>query len=198
MFSYALIHSFLYSFSSMKTIFTLFALSLLTIRVTAQIYTAQGTETSFFSKAPLEDISAVNRKIGVVLNTATGDVAVKMQMSDFSFPNKLMQEHFNENYLESDKYPTATFRGKIQEPVDFSKPGNYPVTVKGTFELHGVKKERTLPGTLNVQPGKIALTSEFTVALADHRIDIPKLVFQKIAEVISVKNTWSLVPYLRQ
>ncbi|MCY7349469.1 MAG: YceI family protein [Cytophagaceae bacterium] len=182
----------------MKTIVTLFALSLLAGRATAQLFTAQTTETSFFSKAPLEDISAINRKIGVVMNTSTGDIAVKMQMTDFSFPNKLMQEHFNENYLESDKYPTATFRGKIQELIDFTKPGSYPVTVKGTFDLHGVKKERTLPGTVTVQAGKIALTSEFTVALADHRIEIPKLVFQKIAEVISVKNTWALVPYQRQ
>lgn len=178
----------------MKKVLLLFALTASSLPLTAQLYTAQSGETSFFSKAPLEDISAVNKKVGAVLNTATGDIAVKIPMTEFSFPNKLMQEHFNENYVESDKYPAATFRGKIQETLDYTKPGSYPVTAKGTFDLHGVKQERTLKGTLTVGEGKLTLQSDFPVALKDHNIDIPKLVFQKIAETIAVKNTWVLVP----
>ena len=178
----------------MKKVLLLLALTAYSSALRAQLYTAQSGETSFFSKAPLEDISAVNKKVGAVLNTATGDIAVKIPMTEFSFPNKLMQEHFNENYVESDKYPAATFRGKIQESVDYAKPGTYPVTAAGTLDLHGVKQERTLKGTLTVGEGKLTLQSDFPIALKDHQIDIPKLVFQKIAETIAVKNTWVFVP----
>jgi hypothetical protein len=178
----------------MKKLFFLALLAAYGAPLRAQLYTAQSGETSFFSKAPLEDISAVNKKVGAVLNTATGDIAVRIPMTEFQFPNKLMQEHFNENYVESDKYPTATFRGKIQEAVEYAKPGTYPVTAQGTLDLHGVKQERTLKGTLTVAEGRLTIQADFPIALKDHQIEIPKLVFQKIAETIAVKNNWVLVP----
>ncbi|MDR6193925.1 YceI family protein [Siphonobacter sp. SORGH_AS_0500] len=158
----------------------------------AQLFITQTGETSFFSKTPMENISAVNKKVGSVLNTQTGEIVVRMTMTDFSFPNKLMQEHFNENYVESEKYPYAMFRGKIQPIPDLNKPGTYDVSAVGTFDLHGVKKERTLNGKLTVQGDKITLQSDFQVALVDHKIEVPKLVFAKIAEVIDVKNQFTL------
>ena len=98
-----------------------------------------------------------------------------------------MQEHFNTDYMESDKYPKATFKGKIQEHIDLSKDGNYPVTVTGELEVHGVKQTRTIPGKITVSNGAVKMTSEFMVKCADHQIKIPQLVFHNIAESIRVQ-----------
>lgn len=165
----------------------------------AQTFLTQSGETSFFSETPVENITASNKKGRSAINPATGEVVVTMQMTDFSFPNKLMQEHFNENYVESEKYPTATFRGKFTEPVDFTKAGTYDVSAKGTFSLHGVAQERTLKGKLSVEPGlKLSLLCDFMVALKDHKIEVPTLVFVKVAQTISVKNRYVYAPYTKQ
>jgi polyisoprenoid-binding protein YceI len=166
---------------------------------TAQTFITQAGETSFFSETPVENISATNKKVRSAINPATGDVVVTMQMTDFQFPNKLMQEHFNENYVESEKYPAATFRGRLTEPVDFTKAGTYDVVAKGSFTLHGVSQERTLKGKLTVEPGqKLTLLSDFSVALKDHAIEVPTLVFVKVAQVISVKNRYVYAPFTKQ
>ncbi|MBO9639677.1 MAG: YceI family protein, partial [Siphonobacter aquaeclarae] len=101
----------------MKTVLLMLGLAL-TFQARAQLFLTQTGETRFFSKAPLEDISAINKKTGAVLNTQNGDVVVRVPITEFQFPNKLMQEHFNENYLESDKFPYAMFRGKLQDVPD--------------------------------------------------------------------------------
>lgn len=156
---------------------------------------ARNAQISFFSETPLENISGLNKNVTAILNAKTSEVAVKMQIAQFEFPNKLMQEHFNENYLESDKYPTASFTGKIQEKVDFSKEGVQTVTAKGMLNMHGVAKERTMSGKLTVTKTGASLVCEFNVPLTDHKIEVPKLVFEKIAEVIAVKTNFSFVPY---
>lgn len=97
-----------------------------------------------------------------------------------------MQEHFNENYMESEKYPQATFKGKVQQAVDVSKDGSYPVTATGVLTVHGVAQNRSITGTIAVQKGVITLTSEFMVKCVDHQITIPKIVFHNIAESIRV------------
>ncbi|UFH53482.1 YceI family protein [Spirosoma sp. KNUC1025] len=154
----------------------------------AQMLTAKSGQSSFFSETPVENISATNSNVKAVLNPASKQIAVKMTMTDFQFPNKLMQEHFNENYIESEKYPDATFTGTINEAIDWSKPGTYPITAKGTMELHGVKQPRTLSGKLTIEPNRTILTTDFTVALVDYKIQVPKLVMMKIAEQIKVQN----------
>ena len=106
-----------------------------------------------------------------------------------------MQEHFNENYMESDKYPQATFKGKINEKPDVTKDGTYPVTAAGIFEVHGVKQTRTITGKITVKSGAISLSSEFMVACKDHQIEIPKLVFYNIAENIRVQVNATYAPY---
>lgn len=158
------------------------------ISASAQVLSASKGESHFFSETPLENIAAANTKVKAALNPATNQLAVKMAMADFEFPNKLMQEHFNENYIESEKYPNASFEGVINEKIDWKKPGTYPVTAKGTFEIHGVKQPRTLTGKLTIEPGKITLVSDFTVPLEAHKIEVPKLVMMKIAEQIKVQN----------
>lgn len=97
-----------------------------------------------------------------------------------------MQEHFNTDYMESDKYPKATFKGKIQEHIDVTKDGTYPVNAVGELEVHGVKQQRSIPGKMTVVNGTVKMTSEFMVKCADHHIEIPRLVFHNIAESIKV------------
>jgi YceI-like domain len=163
-----------------------------------QMYATQSGETSFFSETPVENISAVNKNVGAIINTSTNEVAISMKMSGFNFPNKLMQEHFNENYMESEKYPVGTFKGKIIEPIDYTKNGTYDVTAKGQLTIHGVTIPRDLKGKITVENQKISLISNFEVKLIDHKIDIPKIVFAKIAEVISVKTKYDFIPYIKK
>lgn len=155
------------------------------------LYSTSVGETNFFSKTPVENITATNKKVQSILNTATNEVVVRMTMKQFDFPNKLMGEHFNESYMESEKYPMGTFKGKINEKIDYTKDGTHQVTADGQFAIHGVAKDRQLKGTLTVANNAISLVSDFEVALVDHKIDVPKLVFVKIAQIISVKNKFT-------
>ena len=98
-----------------------------------------------------------------------------------------MEEHFNENYMESDKYPKASFKGKVQSPPDLSKDGTYPVRVAGELTVHGVTQNRTVNGTIKVANGTVSMNSEFMVKCADHHIDIPQIVFHNIAESIRIR-----------
>lgn len=170
-----------------KILFVVASLACLsTAQAQEKLYTAKTAEVKFFSKAPLEDIEAINKKAQSVLNTETREVAVKIPIRDFVFPNGLMQEHFNENYLESEKFPNGIFRGKINEAVDFAKDGSYNVSATGKTNIHGVERDQTIKGKLTVAGGLVTLDANFDVLLADHKIEIPKLVFQKIAEKINV------------
>lgn len=154
----------------------------------AQLFMTTTGEVSFFSKTPLEDIDAVNKTVSSIINTATNEVAVQMRITNFVFPNKLMQEHFNENYLESEKFPSATFKGKIKETIDLTVAGTYPITASGTATIHGVTRPIELKGTIISTGTSLALTCAFEVKLVDYKVDIPKIVFAKIAEVIKVSS----------
>ncbi|MHA8109592.1 YceI family protein [Aquirufa sp. A-Brett2-W8] len=154
----------------------------------AQLFMTTTGEVSFFSKTPIEDIDAVNKTVSSIINTATNEVAVQMRITNFVFPNKLMQEHFNENYLESEKFPSATFKGKIKEAIDLTVAGTYPITASGTATIHGVTRPIDLKGTIISTGTSLALTCAFEVKLVDYKVDIPKIVFAKIAEVIKVSS----------
>jgi polyisoprenoid-binding protein YceI len=157
------------------------------------LYRTSVGEVSFFSKTPALDIEALNKKAGAILNSSTRDFAIQMKITDFQFPNKLMQEHFNENYLESEKFPTAKFAGKITEEVDLSKLGTYPVTATGNLTIHGVTKPVTVKGTIVASATQLGLTFAFNVRTEDYKIEVPTLVFNKIAEVIEVKGKLALI-----
>ncbi len=168
----------------------LFVLLLMCVAGTAQaqLFATQNGEISFYSKTPMEDIDAVNKQVGSIINSANNEVAVQMRVTNFVFPNKLMQEHFNENYLETDKFPSATFKGKIKEAVDLKVPGTYAVTAAGQATIHGVTRPVELRGTI-VSTGKsLSLQCAFDIRLDEYKIDIPKIVFAKIAEIIKVKG----------
>jgi hypothetical protein len=149
----------------------------------------------FYSKTPVEDIEAHSRSAGAIVNTESGVVAFKVPIKTFDFPNDLMEEHFNENYMETGRYPFATFTGKMEPLVDFQKPGRYPVKASGKLTIHGVEKVREFAGTLVVNADKTALlTCLFQVPLDDHQIKRPQLMLVKIADRIDVSVELLLKP----
>lgn len=151
-------------------------------------YFTKAGNVSFFSSTPMEDIEAHNTKATSVIDTRTGKMEFAVLMKAFEFRKALMEEHFNENYVESGKYPKAVFSGNITnlKDVDFKKDGTYKVNVKGSLTLHGVTREVEAPGTITVQNGAIKGISTFTVAPEDYKIEIPKLVRDKIAKQIKI------------
>lgn len=152
-----------------------------------QLYACKNARVSLFSSAPIEDIAATSATGTSVFNAATGDLAFSVNIASFQFKKSLMQEHFNSEYLESDKSPRAIFKGKIQQQINTTQNGTYPVTAVGELDVHGVKQNRTLQGTITVNNGTVAMASEFMVKCADHNIQIPKIVFHNIAENIQIK-----------
>lgn len=144
--------------------------------------------TSFFSHAPLEDIEAVNERTTAALNLEKGEIVVKMLIKHFTFENALMQEHFNENYMESETYPTALFKGtfKTDKPIDLSTDGMYKVTVDGELTIHGETKPHTGTATITVKDGKVSAETKFVASPADYGIEIPTVVVRNIAEEIEV------------
>ncbi len=154
-------------------------------------------EISFFSSSPMEDIEAINNSAVPVLNTATNEIAIKIPITSFIFKSSLMQDHFNENYMESEKFPFAIFKGKINDKIDYTKKVCYPVSVTGNMEMHGVEKCIIISGTLTPVEGKISIEGKFKVKLIDYNIKIPTVVLQNIAEEVDVSISSSLEPYVR-
>lgn len=179
-----------------KVVFV-FALYLFSISTThAQVYTSASSKISFFSTARLENIEATSNKTHVVLNTATNEILIKVLISSFVFKNGFMQEHFNETYMESDTYPYAQFRGKINETINYAVAGEYTVTVTGALLIHGESIERTIAGTVKVTSGSITLVSDFMVSASAHKIDIPKDKISNIAQDIKVSMYATCIPYV--
>lgn len=169
-------------------------LSIILITITGNILLAQKIYTknghiSFFSKTSLEDIKADNNQVMSVLNTQTGELQFSVIIKSFHFEKALMEEHFNENYMESDKYPKSTFKGTIADisKVIFTTDGTYNVTVSGDLTIHGVTNKVSTKGTITVKGGKATGTSTFTVALADYKITVPKVVEANISKTIEIK-----------
>jgi len=158
-----------------------------------KFFTKQGT-ISFDATGGLEKIQATNHAGICVLDTKTGALQLAVLLKGFEFEKALMQEHFNENYVESEKYPRAEFKGVIvnNSNIPYTKNGAYDVQVKGTFSLHGVSKEVNSIGKLVVQDGRIQATSAFDVLFSDYHISIPGVVKDKIADHATVHIDCSL------
>tara|TARA_B100000131_G_C18079073_1_gene597535 strand:- start:843 stop:1379 length:537 start_codon:yes stop_codon:yes gene_type:complete len=151
------------------------------------LYFTRSGKVSFFSSTPIYDISAVNNQMTCVLDLETGSVSFRIPILGFNFPNGLMQEHFNENYMESDLYPNASFKGKIN---DWSKlklsDKPQEVILNGTMTIHGVSNVVSEKGKISMKNNDLIGSSNFLIAVADYNIQIPKLVRDKIAKIVSV------------
>ena len=147
-------------------------------------YVIESSSIEFYSYAPLEDIEAVNTESVGAIDLSTREFIIKIPVSSFEFPNKLMQKHFNDSYLETDRYPECVFRGKLDGD-----------NASGEITLHGVTKKISVPVIMNKSEEIVTIDTEFKIALKDHKIKVPRLLFQNIAEEIEVKVTSSFKKY---
>jgi polyisoprenoid-binding protein YceI len=154
--------------------------------VPAQKYTIEKSRIVFFSDASIEDIKAENIKTSSLFNVSSGEVVFAIPIRDFQFDRALMQEHFNEKYLESDKFPKAIFQGNFLN-FKLDEVGEQVVNASGKLTIHGVTREINFPGTIEVIPGKLVARSKFMIKLEDFKIKIPQLLWQNIAEEVEVK-----------
>ncbi|MBS3914707.1 MAG: YceI family protein [Bacteroidetes bacterium] len=166
-------------------------MALAAIPLNAQVYKTSTGTVKFYSHTTVEDINATNSTVAAALNTATGAVEFSVSINSFQFKKALMQKHFQENYMESGKFPKSTFKGTVEKnsAVNYKKDGTYSVNVKGKLTIHGQTKDVTIPGKIIVKGGKITLTADgkdFKVKPADYKIKIPANNAAQIAEEIEV------------
>ena len=160
-----------------------------------KFYTKTG-KISFYSKAPLEEIDGKNKTVTAVLDSKSGAMQFAVQMKGFEFEKQLMEQHFNENYVESDTYPKSEFRGSIANNAEiiYSKDGSYAVKVKGKLTMHGITQDVESTGVLKISSGNINASSTFNVLLSDYKISIPSLVKDKVSNSIKIIVDCNLEP----
>src|SRR5215471_21439843 len=147
----------------------------------AQLYMTRSGFVGFYSKTPLEDIRAENNQVYAVIDAGKKNIAFTLLMKGFIFEKELMQEHFNENYAESDKYPKANFSGTFESESPVNKDGKYQITVSGDLTIHNVTKHIEQPATLELANGNLSGTAEFHIRPEDFNMKIPSIVRDKIA-----------------
>jgi len=177
----------------MKFYVIIFLLLTIIIPAQAQKYAIEKSLITFFSDAPVEDIQANNQKTTSLFNSSSGDIAFSVPIAEFQFQKSLMQQHFNEKYMDTERYPKSTFTGKVNG-YDASASGEQRVTAIGKLTIHGVTQDVELPGTIEKQGDKFVMKSSFTVKLEDYKIKIPQLLWQNIAEQIAVTVTLTYKP----
>jgi polyisoprenoid-binding protein YceI len=178
-----------------KTVlFTIAVLSLNTLMAQKTYYSTKAGAAYFDAGTGVEDITAINKLTTVIMDPSTGKMNFLLNIKGFEFKSQLMQDHFNENYMESDKFPTSSFKGTISNisKVNFAKDGSYPVTVTGTLEIHGVKNEVSTTGTIKIKGETVEANSEFNIQLEDYKIPVPSVVGEKLSKTVKIKINASL------
>jgi len=164
----------------------------------SQRYYTKNGQINFDATSPSspEKIEGVNRSATCVVDAKTGNMQFAALMKGFAFERALMEEHFNENYVESDKFPKAEFKGELKDidKVDFTKDGTHTVKVKGKLTMHGESKEIETDAKINIQNGKIKATTELKVLLSDYKVSIPGLVADKVSKTAKISIACSLEP----
>ncbi len=157
-------------------------------QVQAQKYITRTGKVTFFSATPIENIEAFNNEVASVINAENGEFVFQLAIKSFKFEKALMQEHFNENFMESDKYPKAVYKGTISDVqnINFKKDGKYEVHTVGKMTIHGVTKDVRLPATVEVKGDEVTAKTVFNVIPKDYNIKIPGTVANKIAKEIEV------------
>lgn len=178
----------------MKILLTVLLFILFSTSVDAQKFSCRNGTIKFVSKAQLELIQASSGKLQGVLDPATNQFAFLIDIKSFQgFNSSLQRQHFNDNYMESEKFPMAKFSGKIIEQVNFTQDNSVEVRAKGELEIHGQKQVRIIKSKITVKGNEITIQALFIVPLPDHNITIPKIVNQKIATEIEVDVNATLV-----
>ena len=151
-------------------------------------YICKEARISFYSKAPLEDIESHNTKALSAFDASTGQIEFSVLIKGFECEKAKMQEHFNEDYIESDKFPKAVFVGTIKNPGDLKldKDGVYKVQVSGSLTLHGITKPENTEAVFTVKGGEVSAVASFTVAVSDFNIKIPSLVADKVSKNVRI------------
>lgn len=172
----------------------IFVITLLTsFAISAQRYKSSESHIRFYSDAPVEDIEAINTKSSSIVDVESKAVVFVIPINGFEFEKSLMEEHFNENYLETEKYPKAIFKGKI---TDWSgEKGKSTAKAEGELDLHGVKQQVSMEGEIDFNDDKMTINSVFMIKLEDYKIKIPKAVFYNIAEEVEVTVKFEYAPY---
>ena len=164
-----------------------FFLSIILNFEAAQYWKCSNGKITFNSNAPLEIINAKSLDLKGIIDPTNGNFAFSVQNKTFrGFNSVLQEEHFHESYMESHRYETSSFSGKIIEKVDFSKNGTLTIRAKGKLNIHGIERERIIQSTVEINGKQLNVKSTFMIPLAEHNITIPKIVYQKIAEEIQV------------
>lgn len=158
-----------------------------------QRFFAEKSQIVFFSDGVVEDISATNSKVTSIFDVQNGEVAFLLNTKDFQFANKLMQTHFNEKYMETEKFPKSSFQGKVTG-FNFAAGGKQDVKAMGKLTIHGVTKTVELPGTVEINGNKVTLKSKFIVKLIDFDIKVPQIVWQNIAQQVEVSLDFAYRP----
>lgn len=170
------------------TVLLLFSLGFTALAQAPTVYSTRNGKAYFLSDAPLEMISATSSSLIGLLNIEDRRFSFSIPVKTFEgFNSALQKTHFNDDYLETDAYPQATFKGKIIEEVNLGVPGQYRIRAKGKLKIHGLDNDRIIRCDVSVEPGVIKVKANFTVFLDNHDIKIPSIVNQKIAEEIQVE-----------
>lgn len=158
------------------------------LSTSAQNYITKNGRISFFSKTDVENIDAENNQAVSLINSQNGEIVFSVLINGFLFKKALMQEHFNENYMESAQFPKGSFKGKILDltKVNFTKDGSYKVSVSGDLTLHGETNKVTVPAIITVKGKGVEAKASFTVKLDDYKISIPKVVENNISKTIEI------------
>lgn len=172
----------------MKNLFILFAALFVFGHAGAQVYSTSSGTIKFFSKTTAENIDATNNQVKAALDAKSGNLEFAVSINSFLFKKALMQKHFQENYMESEKFPKSTFKGSITDnaSVKYGTDGTYPVSVKGKLTMHGVTKDVVVPGKLTISGKKAVLSGDFNALLEDYNIKIPANNAAQIAKSIKV------------
>lgn len=160
------------------------------------MYMTRNGKISFFSRTPMENIDATNNEVLSVMDLKKNEIAFAVLIKGFHFEKALMEEHFNENYMESTKFPKASFNGTLRPTgtVDITSDGIYAVDVEGDLTIHGVTRKTSARGELVVKEGKVWSKSTFKLIVKDFNIEIPGVVADKIAETIDVTIECAYLP----
>ncbi len=182
----------------MKTLLVMTLAVLITATCSGQKFFTKNGKINFDATSPSspERVEAVNRSATCVVDTKSGAMQFVALMKGFEFERALMEEHFNENYMESDKFPKAEFKGEIKDndDINYSKDGTTIVKVKGKLTMHGEAEDVDAEGKIIIQNGKITAMADFTVKLSDYKISIPGLVADKISKTARITVSCSLEP----